>query len=215
MAYEKGQVATMRVFILAPTPMMQAGLHALLTSNDIQIIGTSAQPGALSETATDIDVVVVADELLLEGLALKLANLPMVALVVLTNNEERTLPRLRALDVRGWGMVPLDASALQLQAAVQAVAQELVLLPKVQMQRLYERRTLTEVFNNDELTLTTREREVLELVGQGLSNKLIARQLQISEHTVKFHVSSISNKLGASSRTDAVRRGLRHGLITL
>jgi NarL family two-component system response regulator YdfI len=143
--------------------------------------------------------------------------MPMVALVVLTNNEERTLPRLRALDVRGWGMVPLDASALQLQAAVQAVAQELVLLPKAQMQRLYEKRTLLEVFDNETLdeTLTTREREVLELVGQGLSNKLIARQLQISDHTVKFHVSSISNKLGASSRTDAVRRGLRHGLITL
>ena len=207
----------MRIFILAPTPMMQAGLHSLLTSNDIQIIGTSAQPGALSEVATDIDVVVVADELLLEELAPTLANTPMVALVLLTNNEERTLPRLRALDVRGWGVVPLDASALQLQAAVQAVAQELVILPKVHMQRLYDNRVLTEVRNIEQLdeTLTAREHEVLELVGQGLSNKLIARQLQISEHTVKFHVSSISNKLGASSRTDAVRRGLRHGLITL
>jgi DNA-binding NarL/FixJ family response regulator len=207
----------MRIFILAPTPMMQAGLHSLLTSNEIQIIGTSAQPGALSEIATDIDVVVVADELLLEELAPTLANTPMVALVLLTNNEERMLPRLRALDVRGWGVVPLDASALQLQAAVQAVAQELIILPKVHMQRLYDNRMLTEVRNNEQLdeTLTAREHEVLDLVGQGLSNKLIARQLQISEHTVKFHVSSISNKLGASSRTDAVRRGLRHGLITL
>src|SRR5450432_501294 len=207
----------MRIFILAPTPMMQAGLHSLLTSNEIQIIGTSAQPGALSEVATDIDVVVVADELLLEELTPTLANTPMVALVLLTNNEERTLPRLRALDVRGWGVVPLDASALQLQAAVQAVAQELVILPKMHMQRLYDNRVLTEVRNIEQLdeTLTAREHEVLELVGQGLSNKLIARQLQISEHTVKFHVSSISNKLGASSRTDAVRLGLRHGLITL
>ena len=63
--------------------------------------------------------------------------------------------------------------------------------------------------------LTTREHEVLELVSQGLSNKLIARQLQISEHTVKFHIASVSAKLGASSRTDAVRLGLRKGLITL
>jgi DNA-binding CsgD family transcriptional regulator len=56
---------------------------------------------------------------------------------------------------------------------------------------------------------------VLELVGQGLPNKLIARQLQISEHTVKFHLASVSTKLGAVSRTDAVRLGLRQGLITL
>ncbi len=207
----------MRIFILAPTPMMQAGLHSLLTSNEIQIVGTSAQPGALSEVATDIDVVVVADELLLEELAPTLANTPMVALVLLTNNEERMLSRLRALDVRGWGMVPLNASGLQLQAAVQAVAQELVILPKVHAQRLYDNRVLTAVRDYEQLdeTLTAREHEVLELVGQGLSNKLIARQLQISEHTVKFHVSSISSKLGASSRTDAVRLGLRHGLITL
>ncbi|MBA2396349.1 MAG: response regulator transcription factor [Ktedonobacteraceae bacterium] len=207
----------MRIFILAPTPMMQAGLHSLLTSNEIQIVGTSAQPDALSEVATDIDVVVVADELLLEELAPTLANTPMVALVLLTNNEERMLSRLRALDVRGWGVVPLDASALQLQAAVQAVAQELVILPKIHAQRLYDNRVLTAVRDYEQLdeTLTAREHEVLELVGQGLSNKLIARQLQISEHTVKFHVSSISSKLGASSRTDAVRLGLRHGLITL
>lgn len=63
--------------------------------------------------------------------------------------------------------------------------------------------------------LTAREREVLELLSRGLPNKLIARRLQISEHTVKFHVSSIYAKLGATSRTDAVSRGVRRGLITL
>jgi DNA-binding NarL/FixJ family response regulator len=63
--------------------------------------------------------------------------------------------------------------------------------------------------------LTAREREVLQLVSQGLSNKLIARELQVSEHTVKFHISSIFAKLGAASRTDAISRGARQGLITL
>ena len=63
--------------------------------------------------------------------------------------------------------------------------------------------------------LTGREREVLELLGQGLSNKLIARRLTISEHTVKFHVGAIFTKLGASSRADAVSRGARSGLIVL
>jgi DNA-binding NarL/FixJ family response regulator len=63
--------------------------------------------------------------------------------------------------------------------------------------------------------LTSREIEVLELVAEGLANKAIAARLGISDQTVKFHVASISNKLGASNRTDAVRRAVRTGLITL
>lgn len=63
--------------------------------------------------------------------------------------------------------------------------------------------------------LTAREIEVLELVAEGLSNKAIAGRLDISDQTVKFHIASIIGKLGASNRTDAVRRAVRRGLITL
>jgi two-component system nitrate/nitrite response regulator NarL len=63
--------------------------------------------------------------------------------------------------------------------------------------------------------LTAREVEVLELLAEGLPNKTIAARLGISDQTVKFHVSSISGKLGAMNRTDAVRRAARRGLITL
>ena len=63
--------------------------------------------------------------------------------------------------------------------------------------------------------LTPREIQVLELLAEGLPNKAIAERLQISDQTVKFHVSSISGKLGAANRTDAVRRAVRRGLITL
>jgi DNA-binding NarL/FixJ family response regulator len=63
--------------------------------------------------------------------------------------------------------------------------------------------------------LTAREIEVLELLTEGLSNKSIAQRLGISDQTVKFHVASICGKLGASNRTDAVRRALRRGLISL
>jgi DNA-binding NarL/FixJ family response regulator len=63
--------------------------------------------------------------------------------------------------------------------------------------------------------LTPRERDVLELLAEGLSNRAIAAKLDISEHTVKFHVSSIFGKLGAENRTAAVRRAVRLGLITL
>ena len=63
--------------------------------------------------------------------------------------------------------------------------------------------------------LTRREREVLEMMADGFSNKEIAAQLSISAHTVKFHISPILGKLGASSRTEAASIGLRRGLITI
>jgi DNA-binding CsgD family transcriptional regulator len=63
--------------------------------------------------------------------------------------------------------------------------------------------------------LTARELEVLELLAQGLPNKSIARNLGISDQTVKFHVASICGKLGAANRTDAARRALRRGVIPL
>lgn len=63
--------------------------------------------------------------------------------------------------------------------------------------------------------LTPREVQVVELLAEGLPNKAIAARLGISDQTVKFHLASISGKLGAANRTDAVRRAVRRGLITL
>jgi DNA-binding NarL/FixJ family response regulator len=63
--------------------------------------------------------------------------------------------------------------------------------------------------------LTAREREVLDLLAEGLPNKAIAHRLGISDQTVKFHLTSIIGKLGAANRTDAVRRAVRLGLVTL
>ena len=63
--------------------------------------------------------------------------------------------------------------------------------------------------------LPERESEVLQLLAQGLSNKQIAVRLYISEHTVKFHVSSVYGKLGATNRAEAVRLGVQRGLVVL
>jgi DNA-binding NarL/FixJ family response regulator len=63
--------------------------------------------------------------------------------------------------------------------------------------------------------LTAREVEVLETLAEGLSNRAIAARLGISDQTVKFHVASVMAKLGAANRTDAVRRAIREGLVTL
>jgi DNA-binding NarL/FixJ family response regulator len=64
-------------------------------------------------------------------------------------------------------------------------------------------------------TLTPRELQVLELIAEGLPNKVIGERLGISDQTVKFHVAAIAGKLGAANRTDAVRRAVRRGLIAL
>ena len=63
--------------------------------------------------------------------------------------------------------------------------------------------------------LTPREVQVVELLAEGLPNKAIAARLGISDQTVKFHLASISGKLGAANRTDTVRRAIRRGLVTL
>jgi DNA-binding NarL/FixJ family response regulator len=63
--------------------------------------------------------------------------------------------------------------------------------------------------------LTAREREVLGLLAEGVGNKEIAWRLHITEHTVKFHVSSLMNKLAAGSRTEAVTQGIRRGYVSL
>jgi DNA-binding NarL/FixJ family response regulator len=75
--------------------------------------------------------------------------------------------------------------------------------------------TIDESPHEYEEPLTAREAEVLELLAEGLPNKSIAARLGISDQTVKFHVASICGKLGAANRTQAVRRAVRRGLISL
>nr|WP_242043558.1 response regulator transcription factor [Leptolyngbya sp. FACHB-671] len=99
---------------------------------------------------------------------------------------------------------------------VEAIAAGLVVLhPDVSDVLLQELPESNEPVHSEDLDapLTPREVEVLQLLATGLGNKAIARQLNISEHTVKFHISSIFSKLNASSRTEAVTLGMRQGLI--
>lgn len=186
-----------RVLIAVPTPALRAGLRALVATTELQIVGVVATLATLDVDIADVDVMLLADEALLADAARIVPDDARVALLLLAD-DGRATTLLRALPLAGWGMLPLDSSPAELQAALIAVAHGLVALPL-----------------NRADPLTAREREVLQLVSQGLSNKLIARELQVSEHTVKFHVSSIFAKLGAASRTEAISRGARQGLITL
>ncbi len=199
-----------RVLIIAPTPMLRAGLRGLLAASPLlEVVADSATLTVLRNDETD--VIVLADEAMLDDVVRRVPSDGTLALVVLSDNES-VAATLRTLPLRGWAMLPTETSGAELQAAVSSTAQGLAVLSLAAASRLLGPRPTLEAPAEP---LTPREREVLDLLGQGLSNKLIARELTISEHTVKFHVAAIFSKLGASSRADAVSRGARSGLITL
>jgi DNA-binding NarL/FixJ family response regulator len=104
-------------------------------------------------------------------------------------------------------------SGERLLAAIEAVYWGLIAVEPELMALLAPAGVLPELPLAEELT--PRELEVLRLLAEGLSNKAIAQQLDISDHTVKFHVNAIMKKLGAQSRTAAVVQATRLGLIVL
>jgi DNA-binding NarL/FixJ family response regulator len=205
-----------RVFVAAPTPTLRAGLRSMLEAVEaadllvVGVAGLSAGP-VPDPSLSEADVVLVADEELLEDTTLSVSEDGTQSLLLLSE-DEGAISRLRNLSLRGWGVVPPDAPSEELGAAVVAVAQGLTVLPKTLAERLLDEPAAVEELSEP---LTARESEVLDLLGQGLSNKMIARQLHISEHTVKFHISSLYSKLGVGNRAEAVSQGARHGLISL
>lgn len=107
------------------------------------------------------------------------------------------------------GVLTPDATAEQLDAALRAVFAGLL----VRSTTAPETRGFAPA--DDMPLLTPREREILGLISEGLSNKAMARRLGISVHTVKFHLEALFNKLDATSRAEAVTKGLRGGVIEL
>ena len=135
-------------------------------------------------------------------------NLPIILLTDSLSAEE--IDEYLELGFRGF--LPRLVSAAEVIATVDAVTLDLIIIHPDLV--AFER-------NNSAIApattseLTSRELEVLKLLADGLDNKAIALQLQISKHTVKFHINSILSKLDVSSRTEAVTFGLRQGLILL
>lgn len=120
--------------------------------------------------------------------------------LVLADAEARVPAGLPVVRLDAQAGLPLSLSPAQLGAAIRAVAVGLrVALPQRPADAL----------------LTPREVEILGCLGEGMSNKAIARKLGISAHTVKFHLEAVFDKLEAASRAEAVAKGLRRGLINL
>jgi len=205
----------LRILIIAGDTLARAGLAALLANQpNLVVVGQVAPDGDLMLPVNAYQPDVVLWDLgwnpapQLEALtALTEGGLPVLALLP----DNAYASQVWAAGVRG--LLLREAKADALVAALVSLGQGLVVLEP----------TFTNLAVLDPLTpasplaepLTPRELEVLQRMAEGLSNKLIARALDISEHTVKFHVNAILSKLGAQSRTEAVVRATRAGLILL
>jgi DNA-binding NarL/FixJ family response regulator len=195
------------------------GLRALLEA-DTQIV-VVAEGRSLDELLTSIhsaDVLVLTSENLarLDFEQFSLEDWPEVSVLLLgdASMSVRSLPQLSG---RAWGVLPREASQEELLAAVHALFEGLIVAEPSMLVSLMEPsiQVSERVLDEPVEMLTERELEVLQLLALGLANKQIAAQLGISAHTVKFHISSIYGKLGATNRTEAVRIGLQMGLILL
>lgn len=194
-----------RVLLNVSSPALRAGLRALLSSdNTIKILNDSLDEDDLREA----DVVITsASHASFPSVANNGLDPASSAATLFLNDDPLNLNEMRR-SPRVWGVLPTDASAEELTAAIHALAQGLIVGSAT---LLFE----SESGPLSHGPLTERESEVLGLLAKGLANKQIAVALGISEHTVKFHVSSIYTKLNVTNRTEAVREGLRGGWIAL
>jgi DNA-binding NarL/FixJ family response regulator len=121
----------------------------------------------------------------------------------------------RALRAGVSGVLPKSAGITELRIALEAAAQGLAIAPRSMLARREDAADGLEQPAGDAIAFTPRELEVLALLGEGATNKAIAKKLDISVHTAKFHVASILEKLDATGRTDAVAHAVRLGLLML
>lgn len=204
-----------RLAILAPTPALRSGLRAMLAADErVEVVAEAETVETLDIEFLDV-VLVAGDGFTPEAMQRLLENSDSLPALLLLTDDAQSSRSLISLPVRAWGLLPMDAGEEELLAAVFAIHEGLLAAAPALMQPLLGPATVTEEADELAEELTRREDEVLQLLAQGLANKQIALRLNISEHTAKFHISSIFAKLGVTNRTEAVRRGARLGLIVL
>jgi DNA-binding NarL/FixJ family response regulator len=219
-----------RVGVVAHSAIVRAGLTALLSAQSGFTVVGAAEPDTLLQAIDrwQAEVIVLeiegSDEdmaILLPWFELKLEpgfepTLSPQIIVLLDEAEPETVRELLRLGVRG--ILPQAIGSGEITAAIEAVAMGLIVLHPDFSDELQP--ALTDLpaplrARPTTAPLTPREMEVLQMIAEGMSNKTIARRLHLSEHTIKFHISSIFSKLQVSSRTEAVIAGTRLGLILL
>jgi DNA-binding NarL/FixJ family response regulator len=180
-----------RVHIEAASAVRRAGLEAIARGDSgLEVVDSASEADVLVRQEAPEPV---------DGAA--------IPVVVLADEA----PSMEALRSGVRAVLPEDAPPQQIIAAIYAVAAGLVVVPADESEALLPHASGEPVAE----PLTAREMDVIEMLAEGLSNKAIAHRLSISEHTAKFHVNSILAKLRAGTRTEAVMRGIRLGLVKI
>ena len=200
-----------RVLLIAPIPALRLGLRALLAESGLEIIGEADRLDSPDLIDAEADVLIYASASA-SFPDLQTAPVPAAAFLLLTDDRSVVPALTRARQT--WGVLSLDSSREELLAAIGALSEGLIVGALPLLESLLNPRSLSRE-DSETPPLSEREIEVLELLAQGLANKQIAAALGISEHTAKFHVSSIYTKLNVTNRAEAVRQGVRRGLIAI
>jgi NarL family two-component system response regulator YdfI len=220
---ETGGEQRIRVLVSANSAVSRAGLESIVRNSELlKLSGSFADAILVGSQIRELQPDVLLVELNSDGLDFIERSFPLgsidspIAIVALIDHPEGSWSA-RALHRGVKAILPRNASSAEIRWAIQTAKSDLFLLDQETVQKLISRFGSESRSERVEFLeeLTEREIEVLRKLAEGLGNKQIASSLGISEHTVKFHISSILDKLGASSRTEAVTIGIRMGLVLL
>jgi len=212
----------MRVLIVDDHDLFRTGLRALLEESGFDAAGAASGEAALRRVA-DLSPQVVVMDLNMPGMSgieatrRLLEIVPEAAVLILTisNDDARVIDAVRA---GALGYLLKDAPLDEIVAGIRAAAAgHSTIAPRIAGALLEHVRDTPDRAETPAAppapALSPREREVLELVGEGYENAEIAKRLYLSQSTVKNHVSRLLEKLGAENRVQAVVFGIRHGLV--
>ena len=205
-----------RIAVVATSAVRRAGLENIVRSHaEFQLAGSFGAVASLVSFApsTALDVIIIDSDSIHHVLLEPTSD---AAIVLLTDvSHARSISRLLRSGVRA--ILSRESDPDDVLSAIYAAYDGLVLLSTPTAESLAAVYGDQPLEVEDELSeeITSRETDVLRMLAEGLVNKDIAARLGISEHTVKFHISSILDKLGASTRTEAVTLGIRRGLIPI
>jgi DNA-binding NarL/FixJ family response regulator len=208
-----------RVLIRASSRFAKAGLTSLLKSHHgLRLLDDVPEDGVGMEAGSRFDVMLAEADTLADATAREAMDWARAGgpAVLLLRDPAAEVVR-EALQAGVKAVLPSGSDGPEIAAAIEAAAAGLVVLHPVFVDTFVPARGAfpSETSAAVAEELTARELQVLRLVAAGLGNKEIAGRLEISEHTVKFHVASIMGKLGAGSRTEAVTLAIRRGSIMI